>query len=597
MATLFSNVYAEDFTASGIMYSGNEETMTATVVGHEDSFQESAVVIPATVNGYQVVAIGIYAFMDYEKMTSVSLPDGLQSIGALGFFGCKNLTSIEIPNSVTIIDGDAFGDCTNLSEVMLPNSLTTITEFCFENCTSLTTIDIPNTVTSIGWSAFSGSGLAAINLPGSVTFIDDFVFLGCNNLVSVSIPNTVTRLGRGTFAACKNLEKLFIPASVQSIAPEINGGYNTVQGCSKLTSIIIEEGNPTYDSRNNCNAIVETATNELLAGCKGTVIPESVTSIRELAFQYSSITSIVIPSSIKTIKWATFWGCKDLTNITLPEGLETIEDQAFEECLSLQSLTIPESVTAIGHDAFYAPDALTAIKVVEGNTVYDSRNNCNALIHTASNKLILACMNTVIPETVTTIGEGAFGGIKSITSISIPESVTSIEGWAFQSCEGLTSITMPNNLKSIGERAFQDCTGLTSFSIPASVTEIGPHVFGNIEKSLSRIYSYNEEPTDVDYYAFWNLATSTTLYVPAGTKSKYEQRVGWQVFHNIVEIGTFVNGDVNGDGAVNVGDIMAVINYMAGQATGIDKSVADVNGDGNVNVGDIMAVINIMAGK
>ena len=224
-------------------------------------------------------------------------------------------------------------------------------------------------------------------------------------MTSVTIPNSVTSIGTGAFG-----------------------------GCSALESIIVEEGNTIYDSRENCNAIVETATNTLIAGFKNTVIPYSVTSIG---------------------------------------------DWAFSGCSSLTSVTIPNSITSIGEGAFSYCDGLESIIVEEGNTICDSRENCNAIIETATNTLVYGCKNTVIPNSVTSIGDGAFSFCSGLTSITIPNSVTSIGEAAFQYCTGLTSVTIGNSVTNIGDYAFFGCTGLTSISIPNSVTGISTGAFRN----------------------------------------------------------------------------------------------------------------------
>ena len=158
-------------------------------------------------------------------------------------------------------------------------------------------------------------------------------------------------------------------------------------------------------------------------------------------------------------------------------SVTSIGEKAFFYCSDLTSITIPNSVTSIGNGAFRQCSSLTSIVVDEGNTHYDSRNNCNALIETSSNKLIAGCINTIIPNSVTSIEEWAFNGCSGLTSITIPNSVTSIGNNAFYCCYGLTSITIPNSVTSIGDGAFYYCSGLTSITIPNSVTSIGDGAF------------------------------------------------------------------------------------------------------------------------
>ena len=267
------------------------------------------------------------------------------------------------------------------------------------------------------------------NTAYSVTSIGNFAFRGYSWLTSVTIPNSVTSIGNFAFHACSGLTAITIPNSVTDIS-----SFAFI-GCSGLTSVIVDKNNATYDSRDNCNAIIKTATNKLVAGCKNTIIPNSVTAIG---------------------------------------------DGAFEGCNGLTSVTIPNSVTSIGNSVFSGCSGLISILVDNNNVTYDSRDNCNAIIETATNKLVRGCKNSIIPNSVTSIGGGAFDRCSGLTSVTIPNSVTSIGNFAFEGCNGLTSVTIPNSVTSIGDYAFSGCSGLTSVTIPSSVTSIGYSVFSGL---------------------------------------------------------------------------------------------------------------------
>ena len=330
--------------------------------------------------------------------------------------------------------------------------------------------------------------------------------------------------------------------------------------CSSLTSIKVESGNTTYDSRNNCNAIIETSGNTLIAGCKKTIIPNSVTSIGEIAFlgcsglttieipssvtsighqafEYcSGLTSTVISNSVTSIGRFAFDGCGNLTSVDIPNSVTSIGSNAFQGCFGLISIVIPNSVTTIGEGAFSNCTSLTSIKVESGNTKYDSRNNCNAIIETSSSTLIAGCKNTVIPNSVTSIGDHTFRGCSSLTSMVIPNSVTSIGVSAFNGCSGLTSIEIPNSVTSIGEWAFLSCSGLTSIEIPNSVTSIGSYAFYDCS-GLTSVTCLAESVPTTDSNAFYNSPiSSATLYVPEGCKVAYEAADVWKDFKEIVEI-------------------------------------------------------------
>ena len=300
------------------------------------------------------------------------------------------------------------------------------------------------------------------------------------------------------------------------------------------------------------------------SGLTSVTIPNSVTSIGESAFDCcTGLTSVTIGNSVTSIGRFAFYDCSGLTSVTIPNSVTSIGRFAFSYCSGLTSITIPNSVTNIGDYAFSGCSALESIIVEEGNTIYDSRENCNAIIETETNTLLRGCNNTIIPSSVTTIGSTALYGCSGLTSIIIPNSVTSIGDYAFSGCKGLTSITIPNSVTSIGEYAFDCCTGLTSVTIGNSVTSIGKWAFSNCKgltsitipnsvtnigdfafhgcPDLTSVISLIEEPFEINENTFYNWVedhdefTTATLYVPAETKAKYESTPAWNKFKMIVE--------------------------------------------------------------
>ena len=239
----------------------------------------------------QLNSIGKGAFRDCEGLTSIEIPKTVTSIGASAFSRCKGLSNIEIPETVVSIGGAAFNGCTGLTSIKIPATVTSIKEYTFNECSNLKNVEIPQGVVSIGECAFSECGiLESIEIPQNVTSIGEYAFFGCKTLTSIKIPAKVTSISKGILSGCSNLKDVEILGAVTSI------GDNAFMSCGQLTDI---------------------------------KIPDTVTSIGKNAFYMSGLTSIKIPNTVTSIGEYAFYVCNSLAKIEMPANMPSISQYTF----------------------------------------------------------------------------------------------------------------------------------------------------------------------------------------------------------------------------------------------------------------------------
>lgn len=391
--------------------------------------------------GYRVVAIKDSAFTGRTDIDRLIIEDGIEEIGASAFAGCKYLEEVSLPSTVISIAHAAFSGCDRLCRITVAQGndvydsrgncnavIETKSDKLVVGCNAT---NIPDNIKTIGHYAFSEiASLSEIKLPARLMTIEGAAFHKCVNLKSVNLSQTLQTIGEYAFEGTA-LTEIFIPSNVDKI------GLNPFIGCENLQSITVDKGNSTYDSRDHCNSIIDTKRQRLIAGCKNSVIPKRVRSIASFAFV----------------------GHTGLTRMVIPKSVEDISPTAFSGCVNL-----------------------TELSVEKGNPVYDSRNDCNAVIETNTQTLRIACSRTVIPNDIVAIGDGAFSGMNTSTSLHIPQNIKEIGNSAFKGCGNLRSLFVDTPKVIFGQYCFAGCQELETVQLPVGTNVIPRGMFKGCSK-------------------------------------------------------------------------------------------------------------------
>lgn len=493
----------------GLEYMLNADGTAYHVIGI-GTCSDKDVKIPSIYNQLPVTSINDNAFSGCYGLENLKIPNSITDIGVSAFNGCYYLQEITLSKSIKNVGKYAFSGCSNLWKVSYNG---TIEDWCginFENLDSnpmsqassfnikkeagiydrVSKISIPETITTIKQYQFAGFDDATdIELPDTITSVEKDAFLECaslkyneynycsylgnktnpylvliklsdktatnmithpdtkviatnafgihNTITNMTIQNKVTHIGDEAFSLCGKLLELSIPSSVIHIGKDILPRYS-----NNVTTIKIDKNNPVYDSRNDCNAIIETATSTLIIACQNTIIPDDIANIGDYAFQYlNKMKNVTIPKNIKNIGKYAFVNCRVVKNVYY-EG-------TIEEWCQIRFANGSSNPTTYGAH-FYLKD--------ENNEYFE-------------------VTKITIPNTIATIGDFQFTGFEYITSVEIPNNVVDIGDCAFYGCASLVSVEIPDSVIKIGLAAFERCTNLTKATIGKGTIEMGGDTF------------------------------------------------------------------------------------------------------------------------
>ena len=508
----------------------------------------------------RVTSIGKRAFYNCVALTTVEIGNGVTSIGDQAFYSCKGLTTAKLGAGVTSLGAESFWRCSSLTTINIPEKVTSIGNSAFDYCGSLSSIELPDGIKSIGKYAFSGcSKLTTVKIGSGLAIIGDSAFSSCYGLAQINIPSSVTSIGKNAFSGCKSIQRVDIENTqsfLELVYNEKNGRINQDAGAVGLYC----NGNPVTDI----------------------VIPDGTTTVEKWFANITTIESIVIPNSVTKVDFDAFKGCTNLKKLTVGSGLEVkggfsrygtnvrsfmdrwgcsgqIEEIVFSEGRTeigqyalgeenLKSVTLPSTLKKVDKTAFrdvvnlenlYVPNLEEWLKLSEG--IFGSEKGTNLY---AGGKLVT---DLVVPDSITTIPEGAFYGLSSLKSVTIPNSVTDIGKNAFKYCKNLEKLTIGNGMfleipseyglytgvlgywgcadyvktvvigdgtVSIGDYAFYESKALEKVVLANSVRNLGKYVFDSCNNLKS--ISLSQWVTGIGEYA---VPSYTTVYCRTGSRA------------------------------------------------------------------------------
>ncbi|MGN0620725.1 MAG: leucine-rich repeat protein, partial [Porcipelethomonas sp.] len=610
-----------------------------------------SVEIPGEIDGLPVTSIGNGAFWGCTILENIIIPDDVTSIGNESFYLCTSLASITLPDSVTSIGYHAFDDCTSLeninvsennlnyssiggvlfnkdatelikypagksgAEYVIPDSITSIGYMAFEKCTSLESINIPDGVTSIGSYAFYYcTNLANVTIGNGVTNIGDDAFKYCTSLVSITIPDSVTSIGYEAFYGCSSLESVIIGNGLTSIdemafifceslasimIPDsvTNIGDDAFYRCTSLESINVSEENLNYSSMDG--VLFNKEATELIRypeGKSGTeyAIPDSVTSVGNDAFYCcTNLESVTIPDSVASIGAGGFSRCTSLESINIPNSVTSIVDYAFCECTSLASITILNPLCEIHDGSYTISNGYENYNYYFNGTIYGYENS-TAQVYAEKYDMTFVAL-TENPVTTTPAVTTAVTSTKTTVNTTVTASVTTAAPVETTANTDIFDIEENN-----GTIIIVNCDELV-------VNIVVPETIGGKEVSKVSEYAFSSENIESVQFDSPDIVitdSETTINEDAviygywdSTAHEYAIKYNREFVSLDGEPET-KQGDVSGDGEIDVFDAIQVAQYTVGKKslTAQQLLAADMNGDSAIDVFDaiIIAKMTVM---
>ena len=364
------------------------------------------------------------------------------------------IKTVIIQEGVTSIEGAAFSYCESLKSINIPSTVTLIDDWAFSDCTSLEHIEFSNGLKKIG----------------------TYAFMGCNKLTSIELPDSCTAIDVSAFYSCPNLKKVVLPSNLKTL------GECAFMDCFSLENI---------------------------------TIPNGVTKISGSAFmKCTSLKSVSIPSNVTAIDYLAFFGCEKLESISIPSKVTSIGFEAFSGCKSLKKISLPANVKTIDYSAFANCDSLTSFEVASGNKYFTASGK---VLYSKDKKVLVACSSNTqgaltIPNSVTSIADGAFEGCSKITSVKFHDQITSIGRGAFKNCKGLSTVSLPKAVKVISYSAFEGCSGLETVTLPSGLTTIESSAFSECSKLI--YVNIPKGVKEIGFGAFENCKNLVSVSIP-----------------------------------------------------------------------------------